>query len=344
MDNIEKNVELLKLFFPNIRKIREIPIGNVNQTFLVKITTGTIIAQRINKKVFNNIKALCHNLQQFLDEVRKKHDLAAITPEFITFKNKVINPDSEGNYWKFTKHIPNSICNQYPACSEHAYLAATTLAIFHRNAVNFKVRKFRTVIRDFFNPKKKLSFFKKALKQGVKERIKQSQDLVKAIDNFYKNIEIYFSKMAEIKKYVLHQDTKFENFLITPKKAYLIDHDTLQPGSIVLDLGDFLRTVAFSSKEDQVEILEPNPDFVKAALEGLKILNYFRVFRLEPELFSLAPCLVSFILSIRFLADFLLGDVYFKISYENQNLLRAKSQFLKALCLYKIRKSFSKVF
>lgn len=339
MQDIDKVVKLLKYFLPDILKIREIPIGNINRTFLVKTTKRMVVAQLINKKIFN-IEALSHNLQEFYKIVKKSELLSSRVPSFIFINGQLISCDKDGNYWKFTEFVPRGLVRQFPQNARDAYLAAKTLSTFHKEIRQANPRKFRIVIKNFFNPVARLKALRSATKNGNQDRLKQTLDLRKKLEMFTIKIEKYLFAVKHVQKWVFHQDTKFENFIITRDQAYLIDFDTLQPGSLILEIGDFIRTVCFTSKEDSVDNLEPNHQNLGSALEGLREhMDYPTTFQVNQKLLALAPSIVSYILSIRFLTDYLLGDRYFNISYPEQNFYRALSQYTRACLLFKIRNS-----
>ncbi|MDZ4059159.1 MAG: phosphotransferase, partial [Bacteroidales bacterium] len=128
---------------------------------------------------------------------------------------------------------------------------------------------------------------------------------------------------------VVHNDTKINNLLFRDKKAVaVIDLDTVGPGILYYDYGDALRTSACTAKED-----EKNLDLVRFNIEAFKAFSNGYLPQVksilsneEREWFYLAPVLLTYIMGIRFLTDYLNGDKYYKISYPGHNLDRSRVQ------------------
>lgn len=138
---------------------------------------------------------------------------------------------------------------------------------------------------------------------------------------------------------VVHNDTKINNLLFRNKNvAAVIDLDTVGPGSILYDYGDAIRTVTSTSLEDEKDL--EKVDFC------IERFNYFTVgfanevksfiTPMELKLLCDSPTLMTYIMGIRFLADYINGDVYYKIKYPEHNLVRARVQ--QKLILYMEKK------
>lgn len=129
-----------------------------------------------------------------------------------------------------------------------------------------------------------------------------------------------------------HNDTKINNVLIdnvSRRAVCVIDLDTVMPGSVLYDFGDQVRTTAgqFSENETDHSKVVVNLEVYEHLAKGyLSVANDFLVDR-EIELLPFSGCLMTFTIGIRFLADYLDGDLYFKTSYPEENLDRARAQF-----------------
>ena len=130
---------------------------------------------------------------------------------------------------------------------------------------------------------------------------------------------------------ITHNDTKINNVLFSENNNVLcvIDLDTVMPGLIHFDFGDAIRTGASTAAEDENDISKMTIDlqrfeaFAKGYIEETKaVLN-----DLEIELLPHSAKFMSFIMGLRFLTDFLDGDVYYKIKFADHNLTRARAQF-----------------
>jgi len=329
----------LEQFFGQFSKIRKIPIGNINESFLVTLQTKEepIVIQRIKPGIFN-LSALEANLKKFDVLRRQSEALREITPFYYKLKGNFIFK-CRGNAFKAAPAIKAAKTVQATSNQEMVFLAAKTLSIFHKEMTKVSARGFKVVLRNFFNPKLRLAQLKKAYQNPLQSRKKLFLEKISPnfeclLSSFKTIIENY---PDGLRFFCCHNDTKLENFLITKKMAYLIDLDCLQPNTLLLDIGDFLRTASFDKKEDQ-PYAEPIILNIKAAIEGLKEFGY-RNF-IPQTLIQVAPALISFILAVRFATDFLSNDVYFKVKHPLHNLERAETQLKRAKILLKIKNLF----
>lgn len=338
MLSIDKIKESLSVFFKEIVNISEVPIGNINRTYLLEVEESTqrrkVVAQLINSKVFN-LKAVASNLNLIDKLSRSNPDLEKILPVYLRFQGSVVCYDRFDQPWKFTEYIADSYCGRYPRSESDCYKAGIALAVFHRETRKVNIHRLRYSIRNFFKPKLRFQNFLIAISKGIRDRIAEVKKVLPTVKDIFEILSGSISLMEEMPKSVAHNDTKFENFVITKNGAILIDHDLVQPGPLAYDLGDFLRTICFHAAEDEPGH-EPNLDFLEAACEGLRSFNYRKVFSGYQKALRLSPAIVTFILSLRFLTDYLTGDKYFRIWRQKQNLDRGLCQLERAQMLMDI--------
>ena len=131
---------------------------------------------------------------------------------------------------------------------------------------------------------------------------------------------------------VTHNDTKLNNILFDPKTKKclrVIDLDTVMPGSMLYDYGDALRFGASSAKEDETDLdtvfccMDKFEAFTKGFISEVKD----SIAPAEIELMPLSVLLMTYECGIRFLSDYIDGDVYFKTHYPEHNIDRARNQF-----------------
>jgi len=158
-----------------------------------------------------------------------------------------------------------------------------------------------------------------------------------------KEIDFANQRAAEMKKIqqlgkknhiplrVTHNDTKINNVLFNDqdKGICIIDLDTVMPGYVHFDFGDAIRTFTNTTDEDEKDLskISMNMEYFKAFSSGFlsemkDVLN-----KTEKETLAFSAKLMTFIIGLRFLTDYLDGDVYYKISYPDNNLTRARVQF-----------------
>jgi Ser/Thr protein kinase RdoA (MazF antagonist) len=140
------------------------------------------------------------------------------------------------------------------------------------------------------------------------------------------------SGTAELPLRVVHNDAKAENLLVdavTGTPLAVVDLDTVMPGTLLADVGDLLRSTAAGVAEDEPDPgrVAARPELVEAVLAGYLSEMGPRLTRTERELLVMAGILIAYEQGVRFLADHLAGDRYYRVGRPGQNLDRARVQF-----------------
>ena len=136
---------------------------------------------------------------------------------------------------------------------------------------------------------------------------------------------------GKLPKRICHCDTKVNNMMFDENGRVLcvIDLDTVMPSYIFSDFGDFMRTAANTGEEDDKNLdhVNFNMEIFKAFTKGY--LETARVFLTDVEIDNLpyAATLFPYMQAVRFLADYINGDTYYKIKYPDHNLVRTRAQF-----------------
>ena len=116
---------------------------------------------------------------------------------------------------------------------------------------------------------------------------------------------------------------------VTKKPVVVIDLDTVMKGSVLYDFGDAVRIGCNAAREDEqdtdkVRFLKDYYDCFKSAY--LEVLGS-KFTKEEKRLLDFSAMLMTYECGVRFLTDYLDGDVYFRTHYDRQNLYRARTQF-----------------
>ena len=135
-----------------------------------------------------------------------------------------------------------------------------------------------------------------------------------------------------LKLRIVHNDTKINNILfdsITGQTICAIDLDTLMPGYFIYDLGDMVRTFVspVSEEEKDVTKISFRKDIYDALTNGYLSQMNDVMSAEEKSAIPFSGLMMTYIMALRFLADYLNGDVYYHTVYPGQNLVRAKNQF-----------------
>ena len=341
-------MELLKIankfgIFGEIEETEHIVIGHINQTYRIKINGSNYIMQRINKYVFKNPIELMDNIINVTTYIKNylinknmptdRYVLSFIKEEGGNYY--VI--DDEGEYWRMYHYIGDA--STYNIITDLKILENTGKAFgtFQNELSSYDASTLHETIPNFHNTIDRYQKLEKAAKEDIVNRF----DSVKDLYDEYMSIKDIATKMCHMLNEgllplrVTHNDTKCNNVLLdnaTNEALAVIDLDTVMPGLAGFDFGDSIRTGAVYSKEDESDpskifmVLEKFEAFAKGFLSVTKD----SLTQNEIDTLPLGAITMTTECGVRFLTDYLEGDVYFKPKYEGQNLIRAKSHILLA--------------
>ncbi|WP_373721965.1 phosphotransferase enzyme family protein, partial [Bacteroides heparinolyticus] len=215
---------------------------------------------------------------------------------------------------------------------EYSYYAGSAFGHFQAMLADIPDTLGET-IPDFHNMEFRLKQLREAVAADAAGRVKEVRPLLdeleKRADEMCKAERLH--REGRLPKRVCHCDTKVNNMMFDEDGTVLcvIDLDTVMPSFIFSDYGDFLRSAANTGLEDDPNLTNVNfnMDIFRAFTKGY--LESARSFLLPIEIENLpyAAALFPYMQCVRFLADYINGDTYYKIRYPEHNLVRAKAQF-----------------
>ncbi len=314
----------------NIREIKPLGNGLINDTFRV-YTDGPddYVLQRINNAIFQDVELLQHNIDCATAHIRRK---GGFTLQFVPCKatGKTYWTDGE-TYWRISVFIRDAYT--YDTVNpEYSYCAGKAFGAFEAMLADIPETLGET-IPDFHNMELRARQLHEAVKADKAGRMADPE--VQAI---LKDLLQYEEEMCKAERWhregklpkrICHCDTKVNNMLFDKDGNILcvIDLDTLMPSFVFSDFGDFMRTAANTVAEDDpaIEKVEMRMDifeaFTKGYLEGATFLT-----PIEKENLPYAACLFPYMQAVRFFADYINGDTYYKIKYPEHNLVRTRNQ------------------
>ena len=319
--------------------------GHINSTFVLNFETQTkgqrrYILQKINDTVFKKPEKLMENIENVTNHIRNKviangGDENKEVLTLIKVKNgEVFYKDPSGNYWRAYIFIEGANTYQLVKNVEHFYSTGRAIGNFIECLDDFSAEQLYETIPDFHNTQKRYQDFLAILKSDRKGRAKEIQKEIQFVLDREEDTKV-LTTLLEQKKIplrVTHNDTKFNNVMIddvTGEGVCIIDLDTVMPGAIHYDFGDAIRSGAATAEEDETDLskvglnMQLFENFAKGFIEATK----GSLTEIEIEYLPFAAKLMTFECGMRFLSDYLDGDVYFKINKENHNLDRARNQF-----------------
>ncbi|MBQ8267736.1 MAG: aminoglycoside phosphotransferase family protein [Clostridia bacterium] len=251
-----------------------------------------------------------------------------------TLDGKSFYVDEFENYWRVYKFIDDAIAYQQIENDNDFYICGLAFGEFQQMLAEYPAEKLHETIVNFHNTPSLYADFKKALAEDKMGRAKDVQPEIDFVLARECKADGITSKLesGEIPYRVTHNDTKLNNILIdneTGKAKCVIDLDTVMPGAAAYDFGDSIRFGASTGAEDETDLSKISVDthlFEVFAKGYLSTANKFLT-PAEKDSLVTGAYLMTLECGVRFLTDFLNGDVYFKIHRENHNLDRCRTQF-----------------
>jgi len=320
---------------------KELASGHINDTYLIKTKEEPYyILQRINHIVFKDVPGLISNKVSVSKHIQKK--LAYLPQDKLnqsvlmfveTKKGKYYYKDEDENYWNVMVYINNSVTYDIVTNKEVAYEGGKLAGDFLNLTSDFDASVLTEVIPKFHDMSFRFWQFEEALKVVSTERLEQAKTYIDKVNALKEEMHVIqnLKESGKIKLRVTHNDTKISNALFDKnnKGLCMIDTDTVMPGVVHYDFGDAIRTICNTAAEDEtnLNLVNFNVEYYRAYKKGFLEKVESALSSLEIKTLPLAAKTMIFIMAIRFLTDFLNGDVYYKTKYPEHNLDRAKNQF-----------------
>ena len=315
--------------------------GHINKTYLSTWSEQGInkkyIHQTINQNVFKDVAALMQNISTVLEHFsktlssNKSYGKLQIIP---SIDGTLYAADSNSNIWRTYNFLENS--SYYETCTNNiqAKEAGRIVGFFQRALTDLSPNKLAYTIINFTSSSARLKELEKSIKHDRARRltlVKEEVDFVKANAGILSLVDNLL-KAGDIPERIIHGDTKLNNICFDEKTGSavcLIDLDTCMPGYSLYDFGDLVRNVGIAAEEDEQDFSKISFDLARytAILEGYAENAKFFLNKQEIKILHLIPQLLALTLGIRFLSDFLNGDLYFSINRKFHNLERARTQF-----------------
>lgn len=318
--------------------------GHINDTFRLVCRDGEkenlYILQRINHEIFTDPVSLMRNIAGVTSFLREKITAQGGDPYRETLNivkardGRDYVQDSDGNYWRGYLFISGATCFDKVRNPDDFYQSGKAFGHFQRQLAEYPAEELTETIVNFHNTPVRLETFKKAVEEDVCGRAHLVQKEIQFVMDRADEAGAAMNMLKEgtLPLRVTHNDTKLNNIMIddiTGEALCIIDLDTIMPGLSIFDFGDSIRFGANTADEDEPDVslvslsLPLFEIYTKGFLEGCQ----GNLTKAERDMLPMGAKLMTFECGVRFLTDFLQGDTYFRISRENHNLDRTRTQF-----------------
>ena len=344
MDNYKAAEKVIGNFLIDgeLEKIKVNTQGHINSTFVSTFVKDGVRTkythQKINRNVFKNPKEVMENIvavtQHIEDKISSFPDKdRRVLKVIFTKDNLPYYIDEDGEYWRTYIFIENvNTYDKIPSVNAARNLGKG-IGNFQKQLSDFDGSRLNITIPHFHDMSLRYRQLDDAVKADVKGRCAQ----VKAeLDFLYANKERGCRIWDDFEKGILpnrvtHNDTKMNNVLFDPESdeaVCVIDLDTIMPGTILFDTGDMIRTACNTAEEDEKDLSKVsfNAEMYKSLIGGYMESADSFLTKEEREGIKESGRVITQIMAVRFLTDYIAGDVYYHTAYDEHNLVRCRTQ------------------
>jgi len=346
--------DALALFdIPNaLNQLHPVESGLIHSTYSVHDAAGTpqLILQKIKTTVFADVVTLERNMAVVTGRLKDAAEARGLDPvhTVLTFvparDGRLIARDEQGGSWRLSRFIANSVAVDVAEDPELTGRIAGAFAWFHRDLWEVPAGSITAVIPDFHNTPlrcERLRDVARSLSKdsdaGFAERLANSSVELQTILDRSVDLGRIQNGLSDgtLTASICHNDTKVNNVLLDRDSMMplcVIDLDTVGPGSVLADVGDMLRTAAASVSEEERDLSKVRIDTgrAEAVVDGFLSVLGDHLNETERRMLFYSGWLITMEQAIRYLTDYLEGDVYYGERYPGHNLVRTRNQLALA--------------
>jgi len=327
----------------NVKTVQAFGSGHINDTYKVINADREhpdYLLQRVNHEIFRDVSGLMRNIAHVTGHLREKlSKIAGSDPEkevltlIPSINGHYFYHDQGGRYWRLYLFLKETRSYDVVTTKTQAYEGGKAFGNFQTLLADLDLDQLTETIPDFHNIRVRLKQFEQALQKNKANRAVYIKDELRFIENReYSMAEIeHLGELGKIPARITHNDTKFNNILFDKNgiAQCVIDLDTVMPGYTAFDFGDAVRTIINPSAEDEpdLEKITLNIPLFKSFTDGFLERTAHQLNEAETSSLAKGVLLLPFIMGVRFLTDYLNGDVYYKVKFSGHNLQRARAQF-----------------
>lgn len=317
--------------------------GHINDTLVVTYEESgrqlRYIVQRINHQVFKNVPQLMENITRVTSHMALKTAGSDNRYALTLLKNAdglSYHQTPKGEFWRVYHFIEGARTYDAVEDPRQAYQVARAFGQFQQTLVDLRGDRLHETIPHFHDTPRRLENLRRAVAEDVlgrKNEVLAELDFI--FDRGHEAARLLDLVAAgQIPERVTHNDTKLNNVMIddvTGEGICVIDLDTVMPGLSLYDFGDLVRSCATTAAEDETDPakIDVSLPFFEAIVRGYIAGVGDILTEAEWDHLVFAGRLMTYEVGMRFLTDYLQGDIYFKTQHSKHNLERARNQ----LCL-----------
>jgi Ser/Thr protein kinase RdoA (MazF antagonist) len=310
-----------------VTAIRSFGEGHINETFLAETPTGDYVVQRVNTAIFPDPDALTANILAV-----HRHLRGALMPEPVATSGGEWLVSDGSRPWRAWRRVLGAEPVATPSPGA-LHAAGSLLGRFHALLADLDPASLIETLPSFHNPARRLDALRAVIAADPRGRVATVRDEIGMAFEAEPLVALAGELTARVPTRTAHFDAKLDNVLFAGDDAVcLVDFDTVMPGAWFWDVGDLLRSGSTTAAED-------DPDPVRVVVEPERYRAILDGYRdglstlaggptpAELEAAEVAGAVVTYEQAVRFLTDWIAGDVYYRITRPTQNLDRTRAQF-----------------
>lgn len=325
----------------SVRGVEPFGGGHINDTFRVQNAEPgqpDYLLQRKNHHVFRDVPGMVDNIRRVTAHIQAKlAEQGVPDPDRRVLRLlPLLNGnwyflDEHGNYWTLFLHIPGSRSYTHIERRGLALEGGLAFGRFQNQLADFQGPPLVETIPDFHHMGMRFDRFRAALQADAAGRVPHAEaEISAALAWEDRMLQYHGFLIRELPRRITHNDTKIDNVLFDSQDHALcvIDLDTVMPGYTAFDFGDSIRTAANAGREDDPDpgAVRLNYDVFEAYATGFLAETRNVLSREEFDSLPFSGLYMTFIMGLRFLTDYLMGDVYYKVQYSEHNIARCRAQ------------------
>lgn len=313
-------------------KISRLGSGHIHQTYRVE-GKNNFVLQRVNKNVFTHPEIIASNNRTAFQFLKHHHPTYLFPQALPDLQGNDLYFDGEGFPWRLYPLIEITFTVDEVSSEQEAFEAAKGFGQLTRNLDGVDTSLFKPTLERFHDLAWRYEQFEDAFQKAKPGILAAAKNEIESARSFQFLVTEYnqLVDQGSLIERIMHNDTKVNNILfdkITKKAVCAIDLDTLMPGYFIYDLGDMVRTFVSPANEEEKDISKVSfrKDIYDALLEGYLSQMGALLTPSEKKSIPFSGMMMTYIMALRMLADFLRGNTYYYITYPEQNLVRARNQ------------------
>ena len=329
----------------DVTNIEPYGTGHINDTFAVTVDQAGVrvryILQRINHQIFRNVPALMDNVVRVTQHQHARLAARGVVERsrraltvVLTQAGAPVWQDEGGNWWRGYLFVEGAKTHDLIETPAQAREAARGFGAFLGQLDDLPGGPLHETIPGFHDTPARLRALEAAIQADAKGRVAEMREEIAFARSRAGLAQRLLDRLAagEVRLRVTHNDTKLNNVMLderTGEATCVLDLDTLMPGLVWYDFGDMVRTGTNSAPEDVGDAarIRARTEIFAALAEGFIAGAGESLNAVERQLLPVAGQVLTYECGIRFLTDYLQGDVYFKIKRPQHNRDRVHNQF-----------------